>query len=352
MTYKHRIAIIGADTLAREIAVLCSENGAGKVFALDSDPKRLAEMARAGAWVKLGNPASERVLRDFLREAQARYVFYLSRVGDQDIIEGNEQAIVKLNVISPLNALRYASGVRAASFIYVTDTRGEEGGMRLFECAEAALCASVPVMGINLGHFGFLVETQRDEWQFRIDDLLTGNWETDKRMMIYAEHYRGEKKINSWEVLNDIVLARALSLRPIHLIVHINDVELAEYVADGLILSTATGSTSYSQSVGGPILRPDMRNMLLTPISPNLCVDRSLVLPDTDTVSFMLTGRVDALISPDGYEGGNLGFDDRVCARASEHSAEFVRFEDKGVFYRNITRYMQRNPTIKGEQRS
>ena len=210
----------------------------------------------------------------------------------------------------------------------------------------------VPVMGINFGHFGFLVETQRDEWQSRMDDLLAGNWETDKRMMIQAEHYRGEKKINRWEVLNDIVLARALSLRPVHLVVHINDVELAEYVADGLILSTATGSTSYSQSVGGPILRPDMRNMLLTPISPNLCVDRSLVLPDTDTVTFTLAGNVDALISPDGYEGGNLNFDDQVCARASEHSAEFVRFEDKGVFYRNITRYMQRNPTIKGDQRS
>ena len=144
MTYKHRIAIIGAGTLAREIAVLCSENGAGKVFALDSDPDRLAEMARAGAWVKLGNPAGERVLRDFLREAQARYVFYLSGVDDQEIIEGNEQAVVKLNIISPLNALRYASGVRATSFIYVTDTRGEPGGMRLFECAEAALCANAP----------------------------------------------------------------------------------------------------------------------------------------------------------------------------------------------------------------
>ena len=167
-------------------------------------------------------------------------------------------------------------------------------------------------------------------------------------MMIHASHYRGEKKLSSWEVLNDIVLARGLSMRPVHLFVHVNDMELAEYVADGLILSTATGSTSYSQSVGGPILRPDMRNMLLTPISPNLCVDRSLVLPDTDTITFTLGGNVGAIISPDGYEGDELEFGDQVRAKASEHSAEFVRFEDKGVFYRNITRYMQRNPTIGG----
>lgn len=206
----------------------------------------------------------------------------------------------------------------------------------------------VPVMGVNLGHFGFLVETQRNEWRARLDDLLSGNWETDKRMMIYAEHYRAEKKLQTWEVLNDIVLARGLSMRPVHLFVHVNDIELAEYVADGLILSTATGSTSYSQSVGGPILRPDMRNMLLTPISPNLCVDRCLVLPDTDTITFTLGGNVGAIISPDGYEGDELKFGDQVRAKASKHSAEFVRFEDKGVFYRNITRYMQRNPTIGG----
>ena len=161
-------------------------------------------------------------------------------------------------------------------------------------------------------------------------------------------HFRGEKKLHTWEVLNDIVLARALSIRPVHLLVHVNEIELAEYVADGLILSTATGSTSYSQSVGGPILRPDMRNMLLTPISPNLCVDRCLVLPDTDLVTFILGGSVEALISPDGYEGAGLEFGDRILARASEHSALFVRFQDKGVFYRNITRYMQRNPTIGG----
>ena len=147
------------------------------------------------------------------------------------------------------------------------------------------------------------------------------------------------------------MLARAMAIRPIHLCVHINEIELAEYVADGLILSTATGSTAYSQSAGGPILRPDMRNMLLVPVAPNLCVDRCLVLPDTDTVSFTLTGNVEALISPDGYPGAGLEFGDRVVARSSEHSALFVRFGDKGIFYRTITRYMQRNPTIGGGQR-
>lgn len=248
-----------------------------------------------------------------------------------------------------LNDSRFRKAVRDGQFDLMIALGGDGTMLR---AGKLGAPVHVPVMGVNLGHFGFLVETQRNEWRSRLDDLLSGNWETDKRMMIHAEHYRGEKKLCSWEVLNDIVLARALSMRPVHLFVHVNDIELAEYVADGLILSTATGSTSYSQSVGGPILRPDMRNMLLTPISPNLCVDRSLVLPDTDTITFILGGSVDAIISPDGYEGAKLEFGDQIRAKASEHSAEFVRFEDKGVFYRNITRYMQRNPTIGGGQRS
>ena len=248
-----------------------------------------------------------------------------------------------------LNDKNFRAALRKGQFDLMIALGGDGTMLR---AGKLGAPVQVPVMGVNLGHFGFLVETQRNEWRSRIGDLLSGNWETDKRMMIHAEQYRDGKKLHTWEVLNDIVLARALSMRPVHLFVHVNDIELAEYVADGLILSTATGSTSYSQSVGGPILRPDMRNMLLTPISPNLCVDRSLVLPDTDTITFTLGGNVEAIISPDGYEGDELDFGDQVRARASEHSAEFVRFEDKGVFYRNITRYMQRNPTIGGVQRS
>ena len=248
-----------------------------------------------------------------------------------------------------LNDKKFRDELREGKFDFMIALGGDGTMLR---AGKLGAPVNVPVMGINFGHFGFLVETQRDEWHARLNDLFSGNWEIDRRMMIHAEHYRGEKKLHSWEVLNDVVIARGMSLRPVHLFVHVNEIELAEYVADGLILSTATGSTSYSQSVGGPILRPDMRNMLLTPISPNLCVDRSLVLPDTDTIRFELGGNVEAIISPDGYEGGPLDFGDQIRARASEHSALFVRFGDKGIFYRNITRYMQRNPTIKGDYRS
>ena len=141
MTYRHNIAIIGTGELARQIAILCSENGAGKVFVLDNNAMQLSMMAREGAWVKLGSPTGEIGIREFLRKARPSYVFYMAGIGDQDIINGNEQAIVRQNIMAPLNVLRYADAARASAFIYVTDTRDEVGSARMFACGEAAVLA-------------------------------------------------------------------------------------------------------------------------------------------------------------------------------------------------------------------
>ena len=204
-----------------------------------------------------------------------------------------------------------------------------------------------PVMGINLGHFGFLVDVNRDEWREKLDDLLNGNYEVDRRMMMRAEHRgRDGEVLHTEQVLNDLVLARGLIMRPVHLTVKINDIELAEYVADGLILSTATGSSAYTRSVGGAILRPDMREMALTPIAPVWCVDRCLILPETDVVHFTVGGSVETLCSPDGQEGFRVEKGEQIIARASEENAWFVRFGDKGAYYRKVTALMQRNPSI------
>lgn len=266
-----------------------------------------------------------------------------------EIVSELKERSVERAESSSLNDSGFRQDVRNGEYDLIIALGGDGTMLR---AGKLGAPVHVPVMGVNLGHFGFLIETQKYEWQSRLDDLMAGRWETDSRMMIRVSHYRGEERLRSWEVLNDLVLTRAMSVRPVHLFVHINEIELAEYVADGLILATATGSTAYSQSVGGPILRPDMRNMLLVPVAPNLCVDRCLVLPDTDTVSFTVSGNVEVMVSPDGSSGPQLAFGDRILAAASEHSALFVRFGDKGIFYRNITRYMQRNPTIGGGQRS
>ncbi len=139
LTHKHNIAILGTGELARQLAVLAYENGAGKVFVLDNDAARLSLMAREGCWVKLGSPTGENGIREFLRKARPSYVFYMAGIGDQDIISGNEQAIVRQNIMAPLHALHYADAARASSFVYVTDTRDETGSARMFACGEEAV---------------------------------------------------------------------------------------------------------------------------------------------------------------------------------------------------------------------
>ncbi len=142
LLFKNNIAIIGSGELARELALICAQSGAGQVFALDSDPVRLGEMARAGAWVKLGSTTGEKTVREFLRRARPDYVFYMATAGQQELVAGNEQALVLRNVISPLWALRYVSTRRACAFVYLSEICDEPGAMSLFQSGEEALLSA------------------------------------------------------------------------------------------------------------------------------------------------------------------------------------------------------------------
>jgi NAD+ kinase len=113
-------------------------------------------------------------------------------------------------------------------------------------------------------------------------------------------------------------------------------------VADGLIASTATGSTAYALAAGGPILPPELRNILLVPIAPHLSVDRAVVLAEGSTVSIRVNGE-NAVMSVDGQPSITLMEDDSITARAAEVTTKFVRFGDPGYFYRNITAHMNEN---------
>ena len=207
----------------------------------------------------------------------------------------------------------------------------------------------VPVMGINLGHFGFLIETQKNEWASRLDDLLAGRWETDKRMMIHISHYRGEEKLKSWDILNDLVLTRAKSIRPVHLSVHINEIELAEYVADGLILATATGSTAYSLSAGGPIVDPQLEGIILTPVSGYRTYDRQKINFENRIAVYQNQGYSKAkatdlaaqVILPPGTSEHNAGLAmDIVSLETSfENTAAFRWLCENAADYGFIMRY-------------
>jgi NAD+ kinase len=209
------------------------------------------------------------------------------------------------------------------------------------------LCApkGIPILGINLGHFGFLMEIRQDRWREALKRLLRGDYWLENHMMLCAEQRRGAALLGSWDVLNEVVVSRGKSVRPVRLEASVDGRFLTTYVADGLIAATPTGSTAYALAVGGPILPPELRNILLVPVAPHLSIDRAIVLHEGSAVSIIVHTTHEAVLSVDGQPPIDLADGDMVTARAGEHTARFVRFQDPGYFYRNLTPHMNRNPS-------
>jgi len=209
------------------------------------------------------------------------------------------------------------------------------------------LCApnDVPILGINLGGLGFLIEVARTEWKPALTRVLQGNFWLETRMMLRAQHLRGDELLGTWDVLNECVVGRGEMVRPVFLTAEIDGHTLTTYVADGLIVSTPTGSTAYALAAGGPILPPELRNILLVPVAPHLSVDRAIVLHEGSDVRIVVKTDHQASLSMDGHEPIQLQDRDIVRAFASEYVALFVRFQDADYFYRNLTSHMNQNPS-------
>jgi NAD+ kinase len=206
------------------------------------------------------------------------------------------------------------------------------------------LCAplGVPILGVNLGRLGFLIQIEPTEWRWYFDKLFNGEAWIENRMMLHAEHMRAGESIGNWDALNEMVVARGQMLRPVRLSVSVDGRQLTNYLADGLIASTPTGSTAYALAAGGPILPPELRNILLVPIAPHLSVDRAIVLSVGSSVSISNRGE-NAVLSVDGQSPITLLEDDHVDVCAADVTTRFVRFEDPGYFYRNLTAHMHDN---------
>src|SRR6185436_14571888 len=206
------------------------------------------------------------------------------------------------------------------------------------------LCApsKVPILGVNLGKLGFLIQVEREDWHEYFDKLLSGEAWIEYRMMLHAEHIRSGELLGSWDALNEVVMGRGQNLRPIRLSASVDGRHLTSYVADGLIAATATGSTAYALPAGGPILPPELRNILLVPLAPHLSVDRAVVLSEGTMVTMQVNSE-HAVLSVDGQPSITLMEDDHVDVSAAEVTSQFVRFGDPGYFYRNLTAHMNEN---------
>ena len=210
-------------------------------------------------------------------------------------------------------------------------TLGGDGS--ILRAARMACRQGVPVLGVNMGRLGFLAELEPDQWAATLPRLVTGDYWIEERMMLYAEYHRRKECRGQYEALNDVVVSRGSLARIVRLETHIDGSSLTTYAADGLIISTATGSTAYALAVGGPILPPQLRNILLIPIASHLSMDRAIVLPQGAVVKVLIHTDHQAILTVDGQFEYELLDGDRVIIQASPHSSRFVRLQDKAYFY-------------------
>lgn len=210
------------------------------------------------------------------------------------------------------------------------------GDGTILRAARMAALHGTPILSVNMGRFGFLAEAQPDEVQEVVDRVLSGDYWLEERSMLHAELHRQGELEGDFEALNDVVVGHSTISRVVRLAAVVDGEHLTDYVADGLIVATPTGSTAYSLAAGGPILHPALRDILLTPIAPHRALERSLVLPAESVVEIQLSTEYTAVLTIDGQIETELVDGDRVSVSVSPYICRLVRTQPTNYFGRDL----------------
>ncbi len=200
--------------------------------------------------------------------------------------------------------------------------------------------ARIPMVGINMGRLGFMTELQVDEAMTKLPRYLEGAYRADERNMLQATVVKAGSTLTEgpYHALNDLVVARGAASRVVTLAGTIDGVPVSTFRADGLILSTATGSTGYNLAVGGPILDPESDALVLKTVAAHMGLTAALVLQSETEVSLRLEGYQAGVLSVDGYEDHDLNIGDLVEMKQSPHKATFLRANPPSYFFGTLTR--------------
>ncbi len=220
-----------------------------------------------------------------------------------------EQVPVGIRVADPQEMIRQAE---------VISVFGGDG--TLLYAARLVGSSGIPILGINLGSLGFLTEVKLDEVYGAFEGLLSGRYQIEERMQLDVEVLRRGRVEAAYRALNDAVVNKGALARIIELEVRVNSEPVLLTRADGLIVSTPTGSTAYSLAAGGPILYPTLDAFIIAPICPHTLTNRPVVIPDRDAVEVCLRRGADVMLTVDGQVG--MPLDQHDCLRI--HRAQFT----------------------------
>ena len=272
------------------------------------------------------------------------------------------ESVERLGLTAWLGSARDEEGLRRqAADLDLLITLGGDG--TLLRAARLGSPHGVLLLGVNLGQLGFLAELTPAEVTSALPKILEGHYWVEERLMLRGKVRRTKSQVpgpqssvlspqpqvtglgtEDWglgtgdyfDALNDIVVGRGSLSRTVRVEARIDGDYLTTYVADGVIVATPTGSTAYSLAAGGPILEPELKNLLLTPIAPHLTVVHSLVLPSTAEVALRVATDHLASVTIDGQIDLPLEDGDTVIVTASPHVSRFVRLQPKAYFYRTL----------------
>ncbi len=207
------------------------------------------------------------------------------------------------------------------------------GDGTLLSVARLVGARDVPILGVNLGGLGFLTEVTLEELYQTLDMVLQGTYEVTQRILLSATVHRQGERIAEYVALNDAVINKGALARMIELETHIDGEYVTTFQADGLILSTPTGSTAYSLAAGGPIVYPTLRALVMTPICPHTLNFRPLVISDAATVEIVQgSANENAYLTLDGQVGFTLRHRDVIKVVRSEHTITLLKAPGKNYF--------------------
>lgn len=230
----------------------------------------------------------------------------------------------------------------AASDLLIT--LGGDG--TLLRAARLGARFNVPMLGVKMGRLGFLAEVPPDGWQESLASVLDGDYWVEQRLMLHASVERCDESgchtvLAEHEALNDVVFSRGDLARVVRISAQLDGGYLTQYTCDGLIVATATGSTGYALAVGGPILPPELRNILVIPIAPHLSMDRAIVLAEGAVIRMRAVADYRPILTVDGQVVVETQEDDEVVVMASPHVARFIRTRDRSYFYQSLMDKLQ-----------
>lgn len=191
----------------------------------------------------------------------------------------------------------------------------------------------IPVLGVNLGAFGFLTETPVEQLFHAMENVVKDDYGTEERMLLSAKVLRDGEEVACQTVLNDVVVNKEALARIAHIRAYVDDAYLTTFKADGLVVSTPTGSTAYSLSAGGPIIHPSLKTIILSPICPFTLINRPLIVPDTVTIKIRVEERdSNVFLTFDGQVGLHITHHDDIIVRKAHHTIQIIRIPGQSYY--------------------